>query len=62
MSKLAKHYYYDKDGNKKLNCYSVNISKEIVKMVDIKDTDVIEIHVNGKKIIIERSDKNELRS
>lgn len=62
MTKLNKKYYYDKDNNKKLNCFFVNLSKEIVKKTDIKDDDFIEVYVNNKKIIIERSKKNEMCS
>lgn len=60
MTKLNKKYYYDKDNNKKLNCFFVNLSKEIVKKTDIKDD--INIYVKDKKIIIERGKNNEMDS
>lgn len=60
MTKLNKKYYYDKDNNKKLNCFFVNLSKEIVKKTDIQENDDINVRVNNKKIIIERKNENEM--
>ncbi len=54
MSKLAKNYYYNKQGERKINCYLVNISKEIVKDSNIKDEDEIKIYSKDNKIIIEK--------
>lgn len=54
MPKLAKNYYYGKNGERKINCYVVNISKEILNKTDIKDTDNIKIYSKENKIIIEK--------
>lgn len=56
MSKLAKQYYLNAKGEKKVNCYKVNISKEILKCTDIKENDEIVIYpLNGKIIIAKAS-------
>ena len=55
MPKLAKNYYYGKNGERKVNCYVVNISKEILNKTDIKDTDVVNIIAKDGKIIIEKA-------
>ena len=55
MTKLAKNYYYDKNGERKINCYLINIPKKIVKLTDIKDTDNVKVYAQENKIIIEKS-------
>lgn len=55
MPKLAKNYYYGKNGEKKLNCYILHISKEILNKTDIKDTDTVNIIAKDGKIIIEKA-------
>lgn len=54
MPKLAKNYYYGKNGERKVNCYFVNISKELLSKTNIKEEDNIKIYTNGSKIIIEK--------
>lgn len=54
MPKLAKNYYYGKNGERKINCYVVNISKEIVANSNIKEDDEITVYSQGNKIIIEK--------
>lgn len=54
MAKLGKQMYYSKNGEAKINCYKINISKEIVKNSGIKDTDNIKIYSKINQIIIEK--------
>lgn len=54
MPKLAKQMYYNAKGEKKINCYNLNIPKSIVSQTDIKDNDNVKIYVENKKIIIEK--------
>ncbi len=54
MAKLVKNTYFDRNGNKKINCYFVHISKKVVKEAGIKDTEEIKVYSEGNKIIIEK--------
>ena len=54
MAKLQKQYYITSTGEKKLNCYHINISKEIVESSNIKDGNETKIYVKDGKIIIEK--------
>ncbi|MBR1653699.1 MAG: hypothetical protein IJ690_07600 [Clostridia bacterium] len=54
MPKLAKNMYKSlKTGERRLNCYVINIPKEVVDKTDIKDNEV-RIYAKDKKIIIEK--------
>lgn len=54
MPKLAKNMYRSvKTGEKKLNCYLVHISKEIVNKTDLEDKE-LNIYAENNKIIIEK--------
>lgn len=55
MPKLAKNYYYGKDGERKVNCYLVNISKELINQTNITESSEIKIYVKDNKIIIEKA-------
>lgn len=54
MAKLIKQMYYKANGEKKINCYKVALSKEIVKQAKIKDDDEIKIYTKYNMIIIEK--------
>ena len=54
MPKLAKQYYLNAKGEKKVNCYKVNISKQLVDKTDLEDKE-IKISTKENKIIIERA-------
>lgn len=54
MAKLNKQSYTTSKGIKKVNCYTVNIPKKIVKETDIGDYDEIKIYTEDNKIIIEK--------
>lgn len=57
MTKLVKQMYCKFNGEKKLNCYKVTLSKEIVSKTNIKEDDNIRIYTNNNKIIIEKEKK-----
>lgn len=59
MAKLGKYYFYNSKGEKKLNCYRINLSKELVKSANITDTDELIIKVVDGKIVIEKLSKGE---
>lgn len=52
--KLTKQYYYSAKGEKKINCFKINLSKELVEEAKIKEDDEIKIYVKNNKIIIEK--------
>lgn len=54
MAKLTKQMYYKANGEKKINCYKVALSKEIVKQANINDDDEIKIYTKDNMIIIEK--------
>ena len=54
MAKLAKQYYRLADGSKKINCYHVTISKEILNKAKIDENAELKIYTKNKKIIIEK--------
>lgn len=53
MPKLSKLYYITSKGERKINCYNVQIPKKVVNETDIEDKD-IKIYAEDNKIIIER--------
>lgn len=57
MPKLVKNYYYDRSGNKKLNCYLTHISKNVVNESEIRENDNLKIYAKEGKIIIEKLKK-----
>ena len=54
MARLSKTNYRTANGEVRLNCYNVNISKEVVNKTNIKPEDTIKIYAKGNKIIIEK--------
>lgn len=52
MQKLAKQYYYSQKGERKINCYKVNLSKELIKQAELDDNKEIIIIAEKNKIII----------
>lgn len=55
MAKLNKMYYYTKK-EKKLNCYYVNITKEIAEKSNLIDKE-LKIEAKNNEIIIKKVDK-----
>lgn len=52
--KLVKQQYYTASGEVKVNCYKLAISKKHIIKAGIKDTDDLEMYVEGNKIIIRK--------
>lgn len=59
MPKLAKQYYLNAKGERKINCYKINISKEIIEKTNIKNNDNIKVYAKDNKIIIEKEEQYE---
>ncbi len=54
MPKLVQHLYMSiKTGEKRLNCYSITIPKEIVNQTDLEGKE-LKVSVKDNKIIIEK--------
>lgn len=53
MPKLSKLYYITSKGERKINCYNVQIPKKVVEQTNIQDND-IKVYADNNKIIIER--------
>lgn len=55
--KLVKSCYYDKNGEKKVNTFLINLPKAVVYETDLEDKQ-LKVYTQDNKIIIEQ-DKNE---
>lgn len=53
MPKLSKLYYITSKGERKINCYNVQIPRKIVEQTNIQNNNV-KIYAENNKIIIER--------
>ena len=53
MAKLGKNNYITANGEKKINCYVVNIPKEVVNKTDLSDKELL-IYAKNNKIIIDK--------
>lgn len=53
MGKLAKQMYITAKGERKINCYIVNIPKEVVNKTDLSDKE-LKIYTENGKIIIDK--------
>lgn len=56
MSKLNKQVYYNSKGEKKINCYHIIVSKEVVAKAGINENDEIEVKAVDKKIVVEKKE------
>ena len=54
MSKIFKNCYYTSNGEKKVNCYYINISRKIIEQALIDEKDELKVYVENGKIIIEK--------
>lgn len=54
MAKLNKIYYYTSKKEKKLNCYHIILSKEMVKKAGLGENEELNIKAENGKIIIEK--------
>ena len=55
MPKLSRNMYTTAKGERKLNCYGVNIPKEVVNKTDLEGKE-LKIRAEGNKIIIEKAE------
>ena len=55
MAKLNKMYYYTSKGEKKLNCYTIPVSKEVVEKAKLENVDLQVIADNNTIIIKKRN-------
>lgn len=53
MPKLSKLYYITSKGERKINCYNVQIPRKIVEQTNIQENN-IKVYAKDNKIIIER--------
>lgn len=53
MGKLAKQMYTTAKGERKLNCFIVNIPKEVVLRTNLIDKEIV-VYAKDNKIIIEK--------
>jgi len=56
VSKLNKQVYYNSKGEKKINCYHIIVSKEVVAKAGINEDDEIEVKAVDKKIVVEKKE------
>ena len=52
MAKLKKIHYYTSSGEKKVNCYYINIAKELVEKAGLENKE-IHVRLDGNKIVLE---------
>lgn len=53
MAKFNKLFYYTSKGEKRLNCYTIPVPKELVEKANLENTD-IEIVVQDNVIILKK--------
>lgn len=56
MPKLAKNMYTTAKGERKLNCYVIHISKEVVEQTNIKENDNVVVCAENNKIVIKKGE------
>ena len=52
MSKLVKQYYYSSTGEKKVNCYHINMPKEFVTKAGFEEEDEIVVYSIDETIVV----------
>jgi len=53
--KLIKQMNYNKNGEAKINCYHVNISKTLITEAGLQNIEEVKIYAKDGKIIIEKA-------
>ena len=53
MAKLAKQYWINAKGERKVNCYKLTISREIVEKLELQDKE-IKVKIIDNKLIIDK--------
>lgn len=54
MSKLAKQYWINAEGQKNVSCYKATITKEVLRKSNIQPDEEVKIYAIDNKIIIEK--------
>lgn len=52
MPKLAKQYWINAKGEKKINCYKATIPKEFVELLNLQDKEIT-IKIENNKIVLD---------
>lgn len=55
MQKLKKQIYITRKGERKVNCYYVNIPREIINSTNITENDFLKVTAKNNKVIIEKN-------
>lgn len=53
MAKLAKQYWYNSKGEKKVNCYKATIPRELVEKLGLQDKDLV-AKIENNKIVLDK--------
>lgn len=53
MTKLAKQYWINAKGEKKVNCYKATIPRELVEKLDLQDKE-IKVKIIDNKLVIDK--------
>lgn len=53
MPKLAKQYWINTKGERKVNCYKATIPRELVEKLDLQDKE-IKVKIIDNKLIIDK--------
>lgn len=54
MAKLHKQYYYSSTGERKVNCYHLLLTKQVLADAKIKPEDELKIETKNDTIIIKK--------
>ena len=53
MTKLAKQYWINAKGERKVNCYKLTISREIVEKLGLQDKEII-LKIIDNKLVLDK--------
>ena len=53
MTKLAKQYWINAKGERKVNCYKATIPRELVEKLELQDKE-IQVKIIDNKIVIDK--------
>lgn len=53
MTKLAKQYWINAKGERKVNCYKATIPKELVEQLGLQDKE-IKVKIENNKIVLDK--------
>ena len=61
MQKIQQQRYRTINGEIRVNCYKITLSKEVVRQAGFNEETKLEVRAENGKIIIENGEKNEKR-